>query len=60
MLAGMKGAAEYEGLVAEELHLGGRRKAMEGMSSQAAAHIAIMIFVVLANIGYFAGRRRRS
>jgi len=60
MLAGMKGAAEYEELVERSLAVGGRRKAMEGMSSQSAAHIAIMAFVVLANIGYLARRRRKA
>jgi len=59
MLAGIKGAAEYEELVARNLGLEDRRKAMEGMSSQAAAHIAIMAFVILGNIGYFAKRKRR-
>lgn len=58
MLAGMKGAAEYEELVSRNLRLEGRRRAMEGMSSQAAAHIAIMVFVILGNIGYLAKRRR--
>ena len=60
MLAGMKGAAEYEELVSSKLGVGGRTKAMEGMSSQAAAHIAIMAFVVLANIGYIVRRRRSA
>ncbi len=60
MLAGMKGAAEYEELVASNLGVGGRTKAQEGMSSQAAAHIAIMVFVILANIGYIVRRRRSA
>lgn len=59
MLCGMKGAAEYEELVSKKWDVGGRRKAAEGMSSQSIAHIAIMVFVILGNIGYFAVRRRK-
>jgi hypothetical protein len=56
----MKGAAEYEALVATELGVEGRRRATEGMSSQSAAHLAIMAFVIIGNIGYFASKRRRG
>ncbi len=59
MLGGMKGAAEYEELVESEVVVPGRRKATEGMSSQSAAHVAIMVFVVLGNLGYFLTRRKR-
>ena len=57
MLAGMKGAAEYEELIESKYDLGVRRKATEGMASQSVAHIAIMIFVIIGNIAYFATRR---
>lgn len=57
MIAGMKGAAEYEQLVEDRYHVGGRTRASEGMGSQSAAHIAIMAFVVLGNIAFFASRR---
>ncbi|MBN1423851.1 hypothetical protein JXA88_04775 [Candidatus Fermentibacteria bacterium] len=59
LLAGMKGASEYEELVATVTGVPGRRKATEGMSSQSAAHLAIMAFIVFGNIGYFATKRRR-
>ncbi len=59
MLGGMKGAAEYEELVETIVEVPGRRRATEGMSSQSAAHVAIMIFVVLGNVGYFLTRRKR-
>jgi hypothetical protein len=59
MLGGMKGAAEYEELVETVVEVPGRRKATEGMSSQSAAHVAIMAFVVLGNVGYFLTRRKR-
>jgi hypothetical protein len=54
MLNGLKGAAEYESLV----HQTGN--ASLGMTSQSAAHVTIILFVILANIGYFASRRRRG
>lgn len=65
MLAGMRGAAEYEQLLADKLAAEGsaltlRRKATEAMSSQTAAHIAIILFIIFGNIGYFAARRRKS
>jgi hypothetical protein len=65
MLAGMRGAAEYEQLLADKLAAAGstlelRRKATEAMSSQTAAHIAIILFIIIGNIGYFASRRRKS
>lgn len=65
MLAGMKGAAEYEELlerrmVQNGMNWGLRRKGTEAMSSQAAAHIAIIAFIIIGNIGYFATRRRKS
>ena len=65
MLAGMRGAAEYEQLLADKLAAAGsslslRRKATEAMSSQTAAHLAIIAFIIFGNIGYFATRRRKS
>jgi hypothetical protein len=57
MLAGMKGAAEYEELVEQNFQLGSRRKATEGMASQSVAHIVIMGFVIIGNIAYFMTRR---
>ncbi|OYD17356.1 hypothetical protein CH330_00430 [candidate division WOR-3 bacterium JGI_Cruoil_03_51_56] len=65
MMAGMKGAAEYEQLVADKFDELGikwelRRKGTEAMSSQTAAHIAIMIFIIIGNIAYFVTRRRKK
>jgi hypothetical protein len=65
MLAGMKGAAEYEELLEQRMVKNGldwglRRKGTEAMSSQAAAHLAIIAFIIIGNIGYFATRRRKS
>lgn len=65
MLAGMKGAAEYEELVAQKLSSLGlpadlRRKGTEAMSSQTAVHIAMMLFIIVGNLAFFASRRRKS
>ncbi len=60
ILGGMKGAAEYEELVEARYGVGGRRRATDGMGSQSAAHLAIMLFVVVGNIAYFAARRAKG
>ncbi len=65
MLAGMKGAAEYEQLVRERMVKNGmewvlRNRGTEAMSSQTAAHLAIMAFIVIGNIAFFATRRKRK
>ncbi len=60
MMSGMKGGAEYEEMVESKLNVKGRRKATDAMSSQTAAHIWIMITIILGNIGYFALRRRKK
>lgn len=54
LVNGMKGAAEYEGLV------GKPDDAMLGMTSQSIATFVIILFVVLGNIGFFASRRARA
>lgn len=59
LLEGMKGAAEYERMVNENYNDESRQKATEGMTAQTTAHLAIMFFVILANVGYFANRRNR-
>lgn len=56
LLGGLKGAAEYETLV------GTPGKAVEGMKVQMVAHLIIIIFIIVGNIGYFAttkDKRRR-
>jgi hypothetical protein len=58
MLSGMKGAAEYEDAVAAKYDRSGARRAMAGMGAQSAAHLLIMVFVILGNIGYFLTRRK--
>ncbi|MEO0107840.1 MAG: hypothetical protein ABIK62_01525 [candidate division WOR-3 bacterium] len=62
LLSGMKGAAEYEELLAQHYPetAGGRRRATESMSSQTTAHFAIMLLIVVGNVAFFAVRRRKS
>ncbi|OGC42213.1 hypothetical protein A2Y85_00245 [candidate division WOR-3 bacterium RBG_13_43_14] len=59
LLVGMKGAAEYEELLETRLKIQKRRKASESLSSITFAHIAIIIFIIIGNIGFFIKRRRK-
>ncbi len=59
MIAGLKGASEYEYLVNTKYNLTGPIPATRGMSSQSIAHLAILLLVVIGNIGYFATRKRK-
>ncbi|MFA4985755.1 MAG: hypothetical protein WC712_04140 [Candidatus Brocadiia bacterium] len=52
MLGGLKGAAEYENLIQHE------DKAKQGMGSQSAAHILIILLIIAGNIIYFVQRRQ--
>jgi|UniRef100_A0A7V3V070 hypothetical protein len=65
MLAGMKGAAEYEQLVTQRMKKNGmdwglRNAGTEAMASQTAAHLAIMAFIIIGNIAFFATRRKKK
>ena len=53
LLGGMKGAAEYEILIDQP------DAAFRGMDIQSLVHFLIIAFVIVGNVGYFAGRRRR-
>jgi len=61
MLAGLKAAAEYEGLVKEKyfpdkpIFL----RATQAMPALSAALIVILLFVIIGNIGFFATRRKK-
>lgn len=48
MLGGLKGAAEYETLIDE------KRMATMGMEAQNWAHVLIILFIIIGNIGYLA------
>ena len=54
ILGGLKGAAEYETLV------GTPGKAVQGMKVQMVAHLIIIVFIIIGNIGYFAQRKKKE
>ncbi len=58
LMVGMKGAAEYEEMVASTLEVPGRRRASEALGSLTAAHLTIMAFIIIGNIGYLMRRRK--
>ncbi|MCF6158166.1 MAG: hypothetical protein E3K32_06285 [wastewater metagenome] len=53
LLAGLKGAAEYEALINKKAF------AVSGMRSQSVIHAIIILFVLFGNIIYFMSRRTR-
>lgn len=57
MLGGLKGAAEYEKLLAVHHIPTGRRTATIGMDAQSIVHLLIVLLIVLGNIGYFVIRK---
>jgi hypothetical protein len=54
LVAGMKGAAEYEVLVQKP------GSATAGMDAQSFSHGLIIIFMILGNIGYFLTRNKKA
>jgi len=54
LIGGMKGAAEYEKLIET------RGAATAGMDSQSISHVFIIVLIIVANISYFAMRRREK
>lgn len=59
LLAGMKGASEYETLVQRKGYAKGVFRASQGMDAQSLGHLLIMIFIILGNVGYFYVRRKK-
>jgi hypothetical protein len=53
MVAGLKGAAEYEKLI------GIPGRAGRGMDAQSIAHLVMICFIAVGNLAYFMGKRRR-
>jgi len=53
LLGGLKGAAEYEGLV------GATGDATRGMDAQSIVHALIVFFILLGNVVYLMERRAR-
>lgn len=59
LMVGMKGGAEYEELVERRLGLKTRRRASEALPSLTYAHLVMIIFIVIGNIGFFIQRRTK-
>ena len=59
LMVGMKGAAEYEELVESRYGVKGKRAASEAMPSLTYAHLVIILFIVIGNIGFFFQRRKK-
>ncbi|MFO0872405.1 MAG: hypothetical protein U0575_00350 [Phycisphaerales bacterium] len=60
LIAAIKGASEYEKLMAEKYGTGDDPKYNEGrrrMGSQLVAHVLMVLLIIVGNIVYFAGRR---
>ena len=53
LLAGMKGAGEYEQIL-KKPGLG-----LAGMAAQSSVHVAVIVFIVFANVIYFMERRKK-
>jgi len=56
MMAGLRGAADYELLLKTPLT---QARGIQGMPAQSAAHAIIILFVIFGNIIYFLSRRRK-
>ena len=54
LLGGLKGAAEYELLINKPGF------ATKGMDAQSVAHLIIILFILIGNIGYFATRKQKD
>ena len=54
LIAGMKGAAEYEVLVEKP------GPAVAGMDAQSFSHALIILFMILGNVGYYATRGKKA
>jgi len=54
VLGGLKGAAEFEGLV------GVSGKATQFMLSQSFAHVIVILFIIVGNVAYFVGGRKQK
>ena len=59
LIGGMKGAAEYEQLLVEAGIVSELAEGGQGMDSQSAAHVAIVALIVLGNLVFVLGGRKR-
>jgi len=54
LMGGLKGAAEYESLAKQK-----ERQATGRMKVQTIAHIMVIIFIVIGNVGFFMSKRKK-
>jgi len=59
LMIGMRGAAEYEEMIEKNLNIKSRKKASESLPALTYAHLVMIIFIVIGNIGYFIKRRKK-
>ena len=60
LMGGMKGAAEYEQLLVERGYDSKLGDAAKGLDSQSLCHLVIVAFIIMGNVAYFTGRRRKK
>jgi hypothetical protein len=54
LLGGMRGAAEYEGLIQHP------DQGVRGMDSQSVIHLLIIVLIAIGNAAYFVSRRTKA
>ncbi len=59
LLGGLKGAADYETMVRVGVEDAPAGTATPGMAAQSVAHLVIMLFIILGNISYLAGKKKK-
>ncbi len=60
LLGGLKGAADYETMVRVGVENPPAGTATPGMAAQSVAHLVIMLFIILGNISYLAGKKKKG
>jgi len=62
IIGGTRGAAEYEQLLHERYPVPGEKagEGMQLMTPQSFAHVLIILFIIVGNIGYFSSVRRKN
>jgi len=60
LMAGLKGAAEYENLLVQKYPKFELGSASAGMASQSIAHIVIVIFIIIGNVAFFMTRNQSN
>jgi len=59
LLGGLKGAADYETMVRLEEDNAAPGTATPGMAAQSVAHLVIMLFIIIGNIAYLSGEKKK-